>query len=164
MDIDVDVTSGPVERSERTENILENIREWINSGNLESSDEAHIDWIWSVVKQLRLKGVVATDMVTGKDGVLKGPTADFDLYTACDQRLVVGTLLAKVTRSFLKRVLDASVNVLREQQSATDTTSGSSNSSSSRALVPLHVYEAIQRIDELDFLTNKYMGPHRMEE
>lgn len=157
----MDVTSGPVERSERTENILENIREWINSGNLESSDEAHIDWIWSVVKQLRLKGVVATDMVTGKDGVLKGPTADFDLYTACDQRLVVGTLLAKATRSFLKRVLDASVNVLREQQSATDTTSGSS---SSRALVPLHVYEAIQRIDELDFLTNKYMGPHRMEE
>lgn len=160
MDIDVDVTSGPIERSERSEAIIANIREWINSGSMESSDERHIDWIWSVVKQLRLKGVIATDMVTGKDGTLKGPTADFDLYTACNQRLVVGTLLAHATRAFLKRVLDAGVNVLKEQQQQQQ----GQGTSTSKALVPLHIYDAVQRVEELDFLTNKYMGPHRMAE
>ncbi|KAL0091050.1 yeats family-domain-containing protein [Phycomyces blakesleeanus] len=160
MDIDVDTSAtqkthevllDDTERRpspERT--LLENAREVGTHERMNVANERYVDWIWSVVNQLRLKTVVANDIALARDGSLQGPTPSFDLNGAIDQRLEVGNIMAQATRVFLKRLLGASMDVWKRER---DTDPGE------KLLVPHHVYQATQNVDTFDFLTNRYMGP-----
>lgn len=100
MDIDVDMDDGLAPKKEevnRRQDILERVRKCtLNDDIMDVVNERSLDWIWSVVGQLRLKSVIANDMLLGKDGNLQGPTSSFDLSSAMKQRLVVGNILTQV--------------------------------------------------------------------
>lgn len=100
MDIDIDMDEGPApikEQVNRRNDILESVQDWVmDSDTMDIANERSLDWIWSVVGQLRLKSVIANDMLLAKDGNLQGPTSSFDLASAMNQRLVVGNILAQV--------------------------------------------------------------------
>lgn len=81
---------------QRRRELLENLKEWSYGEGVNVANERAMDWIWSVVGQLRLKSVIANDMTLGRDGNLQGPTSDFDLPSAMEQRLLVGNLLTQV--------------------------------------------------------------------
>ncbi|KAI8091278.1 yeats family-domain-containing protein [Gilbertella persicaria] len=152
MDIDVDVDQRTAGQTNKEKDTSERVKRWaLESDVMDVANERSLDWIWSVVGQLRLKSVIANDMLLAKDGNLQGPTSDFDLAAAMSQRLVVGNVLTQATRIFLKRLLDKTVNISRKQDNATD--------KSTRMIVPYHVYQAAQQTQEFDFLTNQYMGP-----
>ncbi|CEI88101.1 hypothetical protein RMCBS344292_02500 [Rhizopus microsporus] len=110
-----------------------------------------MDWIWSVVGQLRLKSVIANDMTLGRDGNLQGPTSDFDLPSAMEQRLLVGNLLTQATRTFLKKLITKTVDLCHEQEQG-------SADKSTKMMVPYHIYQTVQNNEEFDFLSNQYMG------
>ncbi|KAI9022955.1 hypothetical protein CLU79DRAFT_131361 [Phycomyces nitens] len=159
MDIDVDTSAtqttevslnGAEKRPSPERTLLENAREVGTQERMNVANERYVDWIWSVMNQLRLKTVVANDMTLARDGSLQGPTPSFDLNGAIDQRLEVGNIMAQATRVFLKRILDASMEVWTKEH---DTDPGD------KLLVPHHVYQATQNVDTFDFLTNRYMGP-----
>jgi hypothetical protein len=101
MDIDVDMDEGPAPRKEqvnRRNDISERVQDWtMDSEIMDIANERNLDWIWSVVGQLRLKSVIANDMLLAKDGNLQGPTSSFDLASAMNQRLAVGNILAQVS-------------------------------------------------------------------
>lgn len=86
------------EETNRRRELLENIKKWSYQEGANVANERALDWIWSVVAQLRLKSITANDMTLGKDGNLQGPTADFDLPLAMEQRLLVGNLLTQVRK------------------------------------------------------------------
>ncbi|KAI9269379.1 hypothetical protein BY458DRAFT_436621 [Sporodiniella umbellata] len=101
LDIDVDMNEGEskasTEEIQRRRELIEEVKTHsYNHSNV--TNERALDWIWSVVAQLRLKTITANDMTLGKDGNLQGPKADFDLSSAMEQRLMVGSLLAQVER------------------------------------------------------------------
>lgn len=100
IDIDMDEASKPNTSKEdmtRRNDISERVKELtVNANTMDVANERSLDWIWSVVGQLRLKSVIANDMLLAKDGNLQGPTSDFDLSSAMSQRLVVGNIMAQV--------------------------------------------------------------------
>lgn len=100
VDVDVDMDDGLVPQKEevsRRQDILERAQKWtLDNDILDVANERLLDWIWSVVGQLRLKSVIANDMLLAKDGNLQGPTSSFDLASAMKQRLVVGNILTQV--------------------------------------------------------------------
>lgn len=159
MDIDVDTAGeGSTDAAQtRPRELVKRIQETMEQRLSTVEDERQMDWIWSVVKQLRLKGVIANDMVLGRDGSLKGPTPDFDLVAAMNQRLVAGSLLMQAVRAFLRRLLNASIDVYSEQLQSRD-------QGTDKMLTPVHVYQAARRVQEFDFLTNAYMGPANDEQ
>ncbi|GAA5816070.1 hypothetical protein MFLAVUS_009592 [Mucor flavus] len=156
IDIDMDEASKPNTSKEdmtRRNDISERVKELtVNANTMDVANERSLDWIWSVVGQLRLKSVIANDMLLAKDGNLQGPTSDFDLSSAMSQRLVVGNIMAQATRVFLKKLVNKTVNICRKEEEG-------SADKSTKMMVPYHVYQAAQQTEELDFLTNQYMGP-----
>ena len=138
-------------------------------------DEKRLDWIWSVISELRLKSVTANDIIQERDGTLRGPTHDFDIVEAMDQRLVTGTLFSDIVKIFLKKILASGLDVYREQQKRRheheqetmkqeqqqqqgNKTEGEAQTAIEKLLVPVHIYEGIQKTLAFDFLTNQYMG------
>jgi hypothetical protein len=107
MDIEVDedetlpVTS--TEEKSKIDDLLQRVKDFSIQDNMDVANERSIDWIWSVVGQLRLKSVIANDMLLAKDGNLQGPTSNFDLEAAMGQRLMVGNILHQVSIYYLKR-------------------------------------------------------------
>ncbi|KAI9471801.1 MAG: hypothetical protein EXX96DRAFT_490126 [Benjaminiella poitrasii] len=102
MDIDVDVNNGSTSKKEQIiqqNDISKEVENWIsNTEMMDVANERALDWIWSVVGQLRLKSVIANDMLFAKDGNLQGPIPGFDLYAAMNQRLVVGNIITQVRK------------------------------------------------------------------
>lgn len=102
LDIDVDMDEekpkASTEEMQRRKELIENIKKRCYQEGANVANERALDWVWSVVAQLRLKSITANDMTLGKDGNLQGPTADFDLPSAMEQRLLVGNLLTQVKR------------------------------------------------------------------
>ncbi|KAI8642146.1 hypothetical protein BD408DRAFT_344736 [Parasitella parasitica] len=100
LDVDIDMDDGPgpeKEQVSRQRDILERVRNRVLDDDImDVANERSLDWIWSVVGQLRLKTVIANDMLLGKDGNLQGPTSSFDLESAMKQRLIVGNILTQV--------------------------------------------------------------------
>ncbi|KAI8380375.1 yeats family-domain-containing protein [Blakeslea trispora] len=155
MDVDVDVderANSSLAPSSKEKDISARVEDWsLESDAMDVANERSLDWIWSVIGQLRLKSVIANDMLLAKDGNLQGPTSTFDLDEAMKQRLVVGNIVTQATRLFLKKLLNRTVNICRKEEE------GSANKSV-KMMVPYHVYQAAQQADEFDFLTNQYMG------
>ncbi|GAA5800062.1 hypothetical protein HPULCUR_005484 [Helicostylum pulchrum] len=60
--------------------------------------------------------------------------------------------MAQATRVFLKKLVNNTVNICRKEEEG-------SADKSTKMMVPYHVYQAAQQTEELDFLTNQYMGP-----
>ncbi|CAO0796640.1 unnamed protein product [Mucor circinelloides] len=156
MDVDMDDVDPPASRQQqqqqlsRQKDILETCA--LNGDMMDVANERSLDWIWSVVGQLRLKSVIANDMLLAKDGNLQGPTSSFDLASAMKQRLVVGNILTQATRVFLKKLVNETVNICHKEEEG-------SADKSTKMMVPYHIYQATQQKDEFDFLTNQYMGP-----
>lgn len=102
MDVDIDMdenikpdTSRP--ELNRLNDILARVKESIQKADvMDVANERSLDWIWSVMGQLRMKSVIANDMLLAKDGNLQGPTPTFDLSSAMNQRLVVGNIMTQV--------------------------------------------------------------------
>ncbi|KAI9489881.1 hypothetical protein BDB00DRAFT_931609 [Zychaea mexicana] len=173
MDVDIGSETTNTGESKRTSGkaLIETIRESIQQEN--GIDEGHVDWIWSVIAQLPLKGVVANAMIQDRDGTLRGPTRDFEIVEAMDQRLVTGSLFAGMVRVFLKRILQSALDVYQkqrqqeqeeqEQEEEDDEEEGEEDergeAQTEKLLVPVHIYEGILQNQEFDFLTNQYMGP-----
>ncbi|CEI88107.1 hypothetical protein RMCBS344292_02507 [Rhizopus microsporus] len=86
-----------------------------------------------------------------RDGNLQGPTSDFDLPSAMEQRLLVGNLLTQATRTFLKKLITKTVDLCHEQEQG-------SADKSIKMMVPYHIYQTVQNNEEFDFLSNQYMG------
>lgn len=109
VDIDMDDASEPVTSKEevtRRNDISERVKDLTLDANImDVANERSLDWIWSVVGQLRLKSVIANDMLLAKDGNLQGPTSSFDLSSAMNQRLVVGNILTQVNFLFIFKLL-----------------------------------------------------------
>lgn len=98
MDVDIDMDEEPVTTKEevtRRNDISERAKH-LTLDSVDVANERSLDWMWSVVGQLRLKSVIANDMLLAKDGNLQGPTSSFDLTSAMNQRLVVGNILTQV--------------------------------------------------------------------
>lgn len=153
MDIDVDMDHQPQHQAATRTDLLQRIQTCaLDQDAMDVAHERSLDWIWSVVGQLRLKSVIANDMLLAKDGNLQGPTASFDLAAAMKQRLVVGNILAQATRVFLKKLVQETVNTCRKEEEG-------SADKSTKMMVPYHIYQAAQHTPEFDFLTNQYMGP-----
>lgn len=98
MDVDIDMDEEPITTKEevtRRNDISERVKR-LALESMDVANERSMDWIWSVVGQLRLKSVIANDMLLAKDGNLQGPTSSFDLNSAMNQRLVVGNILTQV--------------------------------------------------------------------
>ncbi|KAI7901072.1 uncharacterized protein BX663DRAFT_562767 [Cokeromyces recurvatus] len=155
MDIDVDMNHGPTPKKEqvsRQSGITKEVEGWIaDTDTMDVVNERTLDWIWSVVGQLRLKSVIANDMLLAKNGNLQGPMPGFDLSAAMNQRLVVGNILTQATRVFLKKLINQTLNACRKEDE------GSANKST-KMMVPYHIYQALQQREEFDFLTNQYMA------
>ncbi|KAI7871597.1 hypothetical protein BDF14DRAFT_1962635 [Spinellus fusiger] len=152
MDVDVDMessTAPPQPTTPSHQELLANAKEFLKE-TPSMTNERCLDWIWSVVSQLRLKTVVANDITFARDGSLQILTSSADVETIADQRLVTGNIMAQATRAFLKRLLTASIDVWSKEKDA---------DSGEKMLVPHHIYQATQAIDSFDFLTHKYMGP-----
>ncbi|CEP11888.1 hypothetical protein [Parasitella parasitica] len=160
LDIDVDMDDGPAPERKQVNHrqaILERVRNCVlDADNMDVANERSLDWIWSVVGQLRLKSVIANDMLFGKDGNLQGPTSSFDLESAMEQRLVVGNILTQATRVFLKNLISHTVNICHKEEEG-------SADKSTKMMVPYHIYQATQQREEFDFLTNQYMGPEEVD-
>lgn len=110
MDIDIDMDQSlqrkTSKESDRINSLSERIKEITrNTETMDVANERSLDWIWSVVGQLRLKSVIANDMLLAKDGNLQGPTSSFDLSSAMNQRLVVGNILTQVRKLTLHYTL-----------------------------------------------------------
>ncbi|KAI8980462.1 hypothetical protein BDB01DRAFT_851750 [Pilobolus umbonatus] len=158
MDVDIDVedhapSNVTAEDVIKRDVNLNRVKEWNNEDMMDIPNERALDWIWSVVGQLRLKTVTANDMLLGKDGNLQGPTVNFDLISAMNQRLAVGNIMTQATRIFLKRLIRKTLDICYKEEEG--------SSSASKMMVPYHLYQAIQRSEEFDFLTNQYMGPEK---
>ncbi|CAO3675469.1 unnamed protein product [Rhizopus stolonifer] len=155
LDIDVDMDEEKPKAStkevQRRKELIENIKKRCYQEGANVANERALDWVWSVVAQLRLKSITANDMTLGKDGNLQGPTADFDLPSAMEQRLLVGNLLTQATRAFLKKLINKTVDVCYEQEQG-------SADKSTKMMVPYHIYQAVQKTEDFDFLTNQHMG------
>lgn len=149
MDVDIDVTPTTSTANTAGASIIKTISDMVAD---ETTDEQQLDWIWSVIGQLRLRGVVANDMVTDREGNLRGSHRDFDLAAAMEQRIYTGNLISQLVRVFLKRMLHAGIDVYNRQQQQ-------ESQPKDKLLVPLHIYEGIRSIPQFDFLTNQYMGP-----
>lgn len=98
MDIDVDIDEKTITKNEKKYDIKD-----FDLDTMDVANERSIDWIWSVVGQLRLKSVIANDMMFGRDGNLQGPTSNFDLKSAMNQRITVGNILLRVSHLFSGR-------------------------------------------------------------
>lgn len=101
MDVDIDMDEEPTTTKEevtRRNDISERVKH-LSLDSMDVANERSLDWMWSVVGQLRLKSVIANDMLLAKDGNLQGPTSSFDLSSAMNQRLVVGNILTQVNNN-----------------------------------------------------------------
>jgi hypothetical protein len=104
MDVDIDMDEAEKPKTSKEEvnrrnDILDRVKDLTrNADVMDVANERSLDWIWSVVGQLRLKSVIANDMLLAKDGNLQGPTSGFDLSSAMNQRLVVGNILTQVQK------------------------------------------------------------------
>ncbi|KAG2222123.1 hypothetical protein INT45_007559, partial [Circinella minor] len=147
--------------------ILKTLREEIQKEEASTLfDETCLDWIWSVISELRLKSIIANDIIQEKDGTLRGPTHDFNIMEAMDQRLVTGHLFSTLVKLFLKKLLGSGLHVYYEQQKRKQQEMNKKKEEEEegqttleKLLVPVHIYEGIQKIPTFDFLTNQYMGP-----
>ncbi|KAI9318989.1 hypothetical protein BX666DRAFT_1842653, partial [Dichotomocladium elegans] len=90
MDVDFGESVDTSESKRLGEPVFAAIRDKIASGQWTRDEEDQMDWIWSTVGQLRLGGVIANDIGQDRDGSLRGPSSDFDLAAAMDQRLHAG--------------------------------------------------------------------------
>ncbi|KAI8981967.1 hypothetical protein BDF20DRAFT_817734 [Mycotypha africana] len=104
MDVDVDMDDGRepafvgTHPNNDIEGISERVEKWaLDAETMDIANERTLDWIWSVLGQLRLKSITANDMLFGKDGNLQGPTPNFDVTSAMVQRLTVGNIMAQVS-------------------------------------------------------------------
>ncbi|CDH50369.1 yeats domain-containing protein 2 [Lichtheimia corymbifera JMRC:FSU:9682] len=149
MDVDIDVTPTTTTANTAGASIIKTISEMVAD---EATDEQQLDWVWSVIGQLRLRGVVANDIVADREGNLRGPHRDFDLAAAMEQRVYTGNLISQLVRVFLKRMLHAGIDIYNRQQQQ-------ENQPKDKLLVPLHIYEGLRSVPQFDFLTNQYMGP-----
>ncbi len=67
-------------------------KQWYTTTNI--PDPQGIDWIWSVVSNLQLEGVVATKLITDENGIIS--FEDGNQRIAIQQRLETGNLLFQV--------------------------------------------------------------------
>lgn len=114
MDVDIDMDEASrlkptvsTAEANRRKDILDRVKDVTKKSDvMDVANERSLDWIWSVVGQLRLKSVIANDMLLAKDGNLQGPTSAFDLSCAMNQRLVVGNILTQVEEIQIAAYLD----------------------------------------------------------
>lgn len=114
MDVDIDMDEASRQKPtvstaevNRRKDILDRVKDVTKKSDvMDVANERSLDWIWSVVGQLRLKSVIANDMLLAKDGNLQGPTSAFDLSCAMNQRLVVGNILTQVEEIQIAAYLD----------------------------------------------------------
>ncbi|CAG8481281.1 19181_t:CDS:10 [Dentiscutata erythropus] len=126
-----------------------------------------IDWIWDVVGQLKLDGVVATKLIK-YDGKIE--VEDGDINVAIQQRLETGNLIFQLTKIFLKDLVNKAINVYKSEQlddpftpeinwfsrSALDSRYNSYRQRIKKILVPYHFYQAIQaNLNTFDFLNGE---------
>ncbi|KAI8333172.1 hypothetical protein BC941DRAFT_504951 [Chlamydoabsidia padenii] len=143
----------------RTSTILHQHQELLDylkesASELTTGDERTLDWMWSVIAQLRLKGMIGNELsLSRQSGQLhfQRPNVPsvMDLTTAMDQRLVVGQLFVQITKLFIKKLLAGGVEIWKKERRDDETM---------KLLVPYHIHQAAKRIPNMDFLTNAYMG------
>src|SRR5690349_437601 len=63
------------------------------------ADARALDWVWNIVGQLKLTGVVANALVTTRNGAVG--VEDGDRGVAIEQRIVVGSMLLNVCVLFV---------------------------------------------------------------
>ncbi|KAG2179921.1 hypothetical protein INT43_003708, partial [Umbelopsis isabellina] len=107
MDLDVDHpmswnkgASNTNESDPKTIELVSNIRQIENDIMVDDSSairERGIDWIWQIVDQLRLPGVIANNMVEMRDGSITVKDERGSLVDAMDQRLIAGSILYEVS-------------------------------------------------------------------
>ncbi|CAG8461696.1 15789_t:CDS:10 [Racocetra fulgida] len=108
--------------------------------------EAGIDWIWEVVDQLKLDGIVATKLIKidGKIDVENG-----DMNVAIQQRLETGNLIFLLDDPFTPEINWFS-------SSALDSRYNSYRQRIKKILVPYHLHQAIQaNLNTFDFLNGE---------
>ncbi|CAG8657747.1 45343_t:CDS:2, partial [Gigaspora margarita] len=126
-----------------------------------------IDWVWDVIGQLKLDGVVATKLIKydGKIEVENG-----DINVAIQQRLETGNLIFQLTKIFMKDLVNKAINIYKSEQlddpftpeinwfssSVLDSRYNSYRQRIKKILVPYHLYQAIQsNLNTFDFLNGE---------
>ncbi|KAJ2894160.1 hypothetical protein GGI21_005322 [Coemansia aciculifera] len=160
---------------------FEGIAETLNrhresSDDAEATDSLAIDWVWSTIRPLELGCAPASrfSLESGNDAGAKAEHADTPASTqiqldnstdevfgeALNQRLVVGRLLADVTKMFLRDLVAAADQAMRKNQAACD--SGNGEAEAKRRLLmltPLHVLAAARQDPEtFDVCSNAYLA------
>ncbi|KAJ2029616.1 hypothetical protein IWW57_001624 [Coemansia sp. S610] len=147
-----------------------------------ASDESPIDWVWSAIRPLELACVPASCVSAGRNandagastettdasGSLAQLAGSTDEVTEepISQRLVVGRLLADVTKMFLRDLVAAADQTMRKNQAARASGSESNaplaDAETRRRLLlltPLHVLAAARRDPEaFDVCSNAFLA------
>ncbi|KAJ2885469.1 hypothetical protein H4R27_001373 [Coemansia aciculifera] len=153
-----------------------------NNGEAETTDELVIDWVWSAIHPLELTCAPAFRFSAGSDINDAGESTELAGTSgalvqladstgemnkeALDQRLVVGRLLADVTRMFLRDLVAAADQTMRKNQAARISDSEPSGSlvdaETKRRLLmltPLHVLAAVKQDSEVfDVCSNAFLA------
>ncbi|CAG8559193.1 188_t:CDS:10 [Ambispora gerdemannii] len=87
-------------------------------------DPHGIDWVWDVVAELEMKSVVATNISTLDDNTI---SMKDDSIVAVEQRLMTGNLLFQLTKIFLTDILNKSVEIYRDEENDSISTTHSKN-------------------------------------
>ncbi|CAO3594539.1 unnamed protein product [Absidia cylindrospora] len=149
------ITSSPTTMmtatTETDEALLHLIRQVGLDGNV---DDRALDWVWSVIAQLRLKHMIGHDITVARNGQLQFQRPiepEMNCDTAMEQRLIVGNLFVQLTKVFLKKMLKGGVAMWQKEKDQ-------DSDKSSKLLVPYHIHQAVRQMPSMDFLTNAYMG------
>ncbi|CAG8457423.1 16589_t:CDS:10 [Acaulospora morrowiae] len=144
--------------------------DWYKTDMTDVSDPQGIDWIWSVIDQLKLSGVMATKLICDSGGKVLVENGDANI--AIKQRLETGNLIFQLTKVFLKDLINKSVKIynaeLLDDQFAPDNRSFNNFTfdtylrRSRKLLVPYHLYQAVQtNLDTFDFLNGEGLASDR---
>ncbi|KAJ2747830.1 hypothetical protein GGI20_000125 [Coemansia sp. BCRC 34301] len=150
--------------------------EGVDGDDGEATDDLEVDWVWSTIRPLELSCAPAsrfsasgTDAAGTGTGHKVAPAAaqvrlanstDELFENALSQRLVVGRLLADVTKMFLRDLVAAADQTMRRNQAARG--SGNVEAQTKRRLLmltPLHVLAAVRQDPEsFDACSNAYLA------
>ncbi|CAI2187663.1 14430_t:CDS:2 [Funneliformis geosporum] len=133
-------------------------KHWYATTNI--PDPRGIDWIWSVVGNLQLEGVVATKLITNENGIISFEEGDQNI--AMQQRLETGNLLLQLTRVFLKDLINKSMRTYKSE--ILDDPGPSRSVNAKKLLIPYHIYQTIQsHLDTFDFLTGEGLASDKVK-
>ncbi|KAJ2801131.1 hypothetical protein H4S07_005012 [Coemansia furcata] len=148
----------------------------------EATDELVLDWVWSAIRPLELTCAPASRFSAGNNIEDAGTHAELAgtsgtlvqlpdrtdemIEEELDQRLVVGKLLADVTRMFLRDLVAAADQTMRKNQAARVSDSEPNGSLADAEtkrrllmLTPLHVLAAVKQDPEaFDVCSNAFLA------